>query len=81
KKAESEYNYNCVACSRRGRKLNKVFFPCEHKCVCNTCFSRNKFTRCPLCGQDIRTTLEHTGNEQEEYWSWMEVVKPSLPIT
>jgi len=74
KKVESEYNRNCVACSRRGRKLNKVFFPCEHKCVCNTCFLRIKFTRCPLCGQDVRITLEHTGDEQEQYWSWVDDV-------
>ena len=73
-----EYQSTCVVCSKKGRHLEKVFFPCEHKCVCKHCLARQKFKKCPLCNEIVRIVLEHTGNEHEEYWSWVAEVSLSL---
>ena len=65
---------SCVLCLKRGRKIEKVFFPCEHKCVCSVCLERKIPTQCPLCNEVVRVVLDHTGHENEEYWSWVEEV-------
>lgn len=66
----------CVHCSRRG--VQKVFFPCEHG-VCSICSADQKAAKqCPLCSGIIRLILDHTGDEHEEYWKWVEAVKLSI---
>lgn len=75
----------CVLC-KRSFQLKKVFFPCEHRCVCDDCFptkvknySKRSFP-CPLCKEDVRYVTNHdNGNEVEMYWKWINEVKPSVP--
>ncbi len=63
------------------RYLSKVFFPCEHRCVCNECYdSQQKWTFCPLCNEEIKIAIDHSGgNEVDEYWDWIHEIKPQLP--
>ncbi len=69
--------------SNRNRPLlTKVFFPCEHLCVCDTCY-RHKFqwSECPLCHQEIKVIFDHdNGREQDDYWDWVNEIKPPLPV-
>lgn len=61
-------------------ELSKVFFPCEHLCICNACFNDNgPWHKCPLCNQNIKVVFEHTGRETEDYWKWVNEIKPKLP--
>mmetsp|Transcript_23722 Transcript_23722/g.37337 ORF Transcript_23722/g.37337 Transcript_23722/m.37337 type:complete len:324 (+) Transcript_23722:193-1164(+) len=73
-KRDTSHQPACVSCSRRSRYLDKVFFPCEHMCVCDVCLDRKMPKQCPLCKATIRVVLNHTGNENEEYWKWVEEV-------
>ena len=59
-------------------KLSKVFFPCEHLCVCDSCFEGRSWSTCPLCHQHIKVVFEHTGTETEDYWRWVNEIKPKL---
>ena len=68
----------CIKCSRQSRHVGKVFFPCEHRCVCDSCLAKQLPKKCALCNQAIRIILDHTGKEQEQYWKWVEEVKPSI---
>jgi hypothetical protein len=63
----------------RTNKLSKVFFPCEHLCVCDYCFSKDgPWQICPLCNQNIKVVFEHNGKEIDEYWKWASEIKPKL---
>ena len=63
----------------RANKLSKVFFPCEHLCVCNACFNnKGPWHTCPLCNQNVKVVFEHSGRETEEYWKWVNEIKPKL---
>ena len=47
----------CVVCLQFNA-LVKVFFPCEHRCICEPCFLKAKCWReCPLCKEGVRLTL------------------------
>ena len=53
------------------RYLIKVLFPCEHRPICNECWDRKKpWTECPVCHEEIKIAIDHTGNEVNEYWDW-----------
>ena len=59
--------------------LSKVFFPCEHICVCDACYKDSgPWHTCPLCNHKIKVVFDHTGRETEEYWKWVNEIKPSL---
>ena len=73
-KRDTTHQLACVNCSRRSRHFDKVFFPCEHRCVCDKCLDGRMPKKCPLCNDAIRIVLNHTGNEHEEYWKWVEEV-------
>ena len=68
--------------SNRTEKINglsKVFFPCEHLCVCDRCFTDNgPWDICPLCSQNIKVIFDHTGKEKEDYWRWVNEIRPPL---
>ena len=70
---------SCINC-RSVRRNFKVFFPCEHMCLCSKCINRKMPKQCPLCNSRISIVLNHTdtGDEHEEYWKWIEEVKPSI---
>ena len=70
---------SCINC-RSVRRNFKVFFPCEHMCLCSKCIDRKMPKQCPLCNSRISIVLNHTdtGDEHEEYWKWIEEVKPSI---
>jgi hypothetical protein len=78
----------CVLCSAIVPKLKshndkvgatKVFFPCEHLCLCDACYSNKaSWDNCPLCNDGIKVTFDHNGNEVEEYWCWVNELKPPL---
>eukprot|EP00619_Florenciella_sp_RCC1007_P001620 CAMPEP_0205908836 /NCGR_PEP_ID=MMETSP1325-20131115/3479_1 /ASSEMBLY_ACC=CAM_ASM_000708 /TAXON_ID=236786 /ORGANISM="Florenciella sp., Strain RCC1007" /LENGTH=198 /DNA_ID=CAMNT_0053275077 /DNA_START=15 /DNA_END=611 /DNA_ORIENTATION=- len=34
---------------------------------------------CPLCNEEIKRISRHTGTEYEDYWKWVNEVKPPLP--
>lgn len=44
---ETDHQLSCVTCSRRGG-LDRVFFPCQHRCVCSNCQDKMKPKQCPL---------------------------------
>lgn len=73
----------CLVCHKR--PSTHVFFPCQHKCVCEKCNAKIEQTHpeiallCPVCGEHARKILPHTGNEIEEYWEWVMEIKPPLP--
>ncbi|DAZ94369.1 TPA: hypothetical protein N0F65_001103 [Lagenidium giganteum] len=66
-----------------------VFFPCQHRCVCDMCINRHSIapanrkpsarSQCPVCMAEIRLILPHTGKEEEQYWAWVMEVQPQLP--
>jgi len=50
------YTNPCLVCLQYNR-LVKVFFPCEHRCICESCFLTKSWKECPLCKEGIRLTL------------------------
>lgn len=34
---------------------------------------------CPLCNDEIKRMLPHTGDEEKRYWAWVNEIKPPLP--
>ena len=83
---------DCVLCSvvvpklktnhnekRRTNGATKVFFPCEHLCLCDICYSNSgSWDTCPLCNKSIKVTFDHDGKEVEKYWSWVNEIKTCL---
>lgn len=83
KKKRTDHQPPCVVCSRH-RLIEKVCFPCEHLCMCNSCLDRlsNKKGNhkcCPLCNAAISVVLENSDKVQEEYWRWIEEVS-TIPV-
>ncbi|TMW61907.1 hypothetical protein Poli38472_010970 [Pythium oligandrum] len=79
----------CLMCKLQ--PITTIFYPCQHKCVCNTClrdYSIGEYglsnppvrTTCPLCLTTIRLLLPHNGREEELYWQWISKVEPVLPM-
>eukprot|EP00520_Triparma_pacifica_P019074 CAMPEP_0118663256 /NCGR_PEP_ID=MMETSP0785-20121206/17312_1 /TAXON_ID=91992 /ORGANISM="Bolidomonas pacifica, Strain CCMP 1866" /LENGTH=317 /DNA_ID=CAMNT_0006556943 /DNA_START=196 /DNA_END=1145 /DNA_ORIENTATION=- len=86
--AKPEDSVSCVLC--RGNKVESVFFPCGHRCVCEACRAKNKigtpgadgsWNYCPICCEGIKLTLPHEpeGKDEDKYWKWVKEVKPVLP--
>lgn len=71
---ETDHQLSCVTCSRRGG-LDRVFFPCQHRCVCSNCQDKMKPKQCPLCHVPIMIILDNTENVYEEYWIWVDQVR------
>jgi hypothetical protein len=47
----------CVICLQN-TSLLKVLFPCEHRCICESCFHQVKsWKECPLCKEEVRLSL------------------------
>jgi len=79
----------CVLCHHLPSE--HVFFPCEHRCVCQPCLKKEKFCEegspildgyfmCPLCAGSIKRILPHEGGaEVVKYWAWVEEISPALP--
>jgi hypothetical protein len=60
--------------------ISKVFFPCEHVCVCDTCYIlQRSWSKCPLCNSEVKLVVSLSGREKEEYLEWVEEIKPQLP--
>lgn len=89
--ADPNFKAPCVICERR--ICSQVFYPCEHKCVCNSCIKSNKICEerefsiglgdhcnCSLCGSVIlRIFLSEGGDEAVRYWAWVYEESPPLP--
>eukprot|EP00804_Cyclotella_cryptica_P001759 CCRYP_018598-RA/>CCRYP_018598-RA protein AED:0.00 eAED:0.00 QI:73/1/0.5/1/0/0/2/0/133 len=75
---ESDFCPVCVSCHNEYRSLEKFLFPCEHVCICSQCLITSRPKRCPLCQEHIQKILDHNGYEHEEYWKWVEEVKPAI---
>lgn len=77
KESDTEH-LSCVICSRQGG-LDKVFFPCQHRCVCSSCLlsTATPPKQCPLCHAGISIVLNNTSKVYEEYWNWVEEVQTS----
>jgi hypothetical protein len=71
----------------------KVFYPCQHVCVCDECIHRHEigvldrhdqFARtwnaCPLCVQEIKKIVPLHDNSENEYVEWLHEVKPPIPF-
>ena len=81
----------CLLCHKSECKT--VLFPCEHRCVCDSCIQKesfcdadtvhkilNGFCNCPLCAQIIKKMLPYdNGKEIEKYWDWVNEVNPVMP--
>ncbi|CAM9447359.1 unnamed protein product [Laminaria digitata] len=85
---ETGGNQTCVLCQTR--KASDVFFPCEHKSVCGRCSRAEGFGEeesdggggqlCPVCCQQVVFVVPYKGgDEADEYWRWVQEVKPPLP--
>ena len=84
-------NAICTICQRD--RVDDVFFPCEHRCVCRSCIKSqqiceegmltscpNGYCMCPICSESIKLILEYeNGNETVRYWTWVYEVAPALP--
>ena len=46
----------CVICL--DKKPSKVFLPCGHLCTCDTCFTKLKDKKCPLCRRVINQVIK-----------------------
>ena len=72
---ETAHQLLCVTCSRCG-DIDKVFFPCLHRCMCSNCqYKLTQPKQCPLCHAPISIILNNTENVYEDYWSWVDEVK------
>ena len=81
----------CVLC--HDREPVDVFFPCEHRCVCRPCITKeqicdditfetniNGYCNCSLCAEVIKKILPYeNGEEVEKYWTWVYEQKVHLP--
>ena len=56
----------------------KVFFPCEHLCLCNSCYNKESWETCPLCNENIKVIFDHDGEEVEAYWRWVNEIGPPV---
>jgi hypothetical protein len=72
-------NNNSSIHKTRPRALVKVLYPCEHRPICNICWERKQWTKCPFCNKEVKVAINHTGNEENEYWEWIHEIKPHLP--
>ena len=61
--------------------LSKVLFPCEHLCICDTCYTHQfQWRECPLCHQEIKVVFPFRGGrERDDYFDWVNETKPPLP--
>lgn len=83
---------DCVLCANTVKKVKiypdhgfakknvamKVFFPCEHLCLCNTCYNKETWDTCPLCNENIKVIFDHDGEEVEAYWRWVNEIGPPI---
>ena len=62
------------------KTISKVFFPCEHICLCDDCyFQLDALESCPACNQSIKyVSTYNNGKELDDYWNWIKEVKPPL---
>jgi len=77
----------CVMC-KSGEVLT-VFFPCQHKCVCDGCISKKNigtnlegsWNFCAICCEQIKVAFPHEVGSREvtRYWDWVNEVKPFVP--
>ena len=63
----------CISCKNRSVRLDKVLFPCEHRCLCSICIKSLMPKQCPLCNATIRAIFD-LDNAHESYWDWVEEV-------
>lgn len=78
---------DCVLCANTVQKVKigskknaamKVFFPCEHLCLCNSCYNKETWDTCPLCHENIKVIFDHDGKEVEAYWRWVNEIVPPI---
>jgi rubrerythrin len=74
---DTSRHLECVLCMRP-KRIDKVFFPCEHKCICTLCLERSAPKNCPLCNDVVKLVLDDTDDANEMYWEWVEEVKPTI---
>ena len=89
--ASQDKEIKCSLCKTQFCEV--VFFPCEHRCVCNSCLQSSHFCEdrhmndtvggyciCPICAGIIKRILPYeNGLEIEKYWKWVLEVNPQLP--
>lgn len=73
------FDASCVLCNSRTATI--VFFPCEHKCVCENCYDAihsddSAEMHCHLCNTEIKVSFKsnRTGNKfdlDNKYWAWI----------
>jgi hypothetical protein len=89
--AHSFHPPKCSMCKKN--KCTKVFFPCQHACVCDECLQThnigilnrkkpydNKWNACPICVEEIKYIGTLTNTSQEDYYHWLHEVKPPIPF-
>lgn len=78
----------CVMC--KSKKVDTVFFPCRHACVCEECQDLHNigtndkqgmtaWRACPVCMDEIKKVLPMEPDVEQKYWSWVYEVKPPIP--
>ena len=74
--------------------IERVFWPCEHQCVCNSCIMTHRMGSarfgssptasnvCPLCKDEIKLVLRSRGGkERQQYEAWMNEARPTISRT
>ena len=46
----------CITCQERVKDI--LFKPCRHVCLCEECFDHEVWIKCPLCRQNIHSTIK-----------------------
>ena len=57
KKEDDDDDKNCVICYEKVPEV--VFGPCGHKCICESCYDKNKnsLKNCPICRKNIDAVI------------------------
>ena len=74
-------------------KSTKVFFPCQHACVCDACIRQHDigvldrrdprartWNACPVCVEEIKRVVPLHNASHAEYVGWLHEVKPPIPF-
>lgn len=46
----------CGICQDRDKTI--LLLPCQHVCLCKECLNRKQWEKCPICRQDVKSTME-----------------------
>ena len=82
--SSSQRENRCIICRKEATTCCKVFYPCQHSCVCDACILRHRIrpghSKCPLCKKGaIQLILKNRGGrERGQYDDWLAGGPPTM---